>query len=108
MSRYIDADKLISRRAAIDAVWSLDVELRPSAIDAILNRLKGLPSAQQWIPCSERLPEEKGRYLITTKRFGDFVVDWNIFMIGTKIIQEGWLYSGDVIAWMPLPEPYKT
>lgn len=61
----------------------------------------------KWIPCSERLPEEKGRYLITTKRFGDFVVDWNIFMIGTKIIQEGWLYSGDVIAWMPMPEPYK-
>ena len=37
---------LISRQAAIDAVWSLDVELRPSAIEAILDRLNGLPSAQ--------------------------------------------------------------
>ena len=39
-------DDLISRQAAIDAVWSLDVELRPSAIEAILDRLNGLPSAQ--------------------------------------------------------------
>ena len=34
-------DDLISRQAAIDALWSLDVE-----IGIILNRLKGLPSAQ--------------------------------------------------------------
>lgn len=37
---------LIDIQAAIDAFWSLDVELRPSVIDAILNRLNGLPSAQ--------------------------------------------------------------
>ena len=34
----------IDREAAIDGLWNLDVELRPSAIDAILNMLKGLPS----------------------------------------------------------------
>lgn len=38
---------LIDRRAAIDEFWSLDVELRPSAIDAILNMLNGLPSAER-------------------------------------------------------------
>lgn len=37
---------LISRQSAIDAFWSLDVELRPSTIDAILNMLNGLPFAQ--------------------------------------------------------------
>ena len=36
----------ISRQAAIDAFWELDVELRPSAIDAITGMLKELPSAQ--------------------------------------------------------------
>ena len=40
-----DSD-LISRKVAIDAFWSLDVEIRPSAIDAILNMLKNVPSAQ--------------------------------------------------------------
>lgn len=40
-------DDLISRQAAIDAFWSLDAELRPSAIGAILNMLKDLPSAER-------------------------------------------------------------
>ena len=42
---------LISRQAAIDAFWKLEAELRPSAIDAVLDMLKNLPSAQ---------PEVKG------------------------------------------------
>ena len=37
---------LISRQAAIDAFWKLDAEIRPSAIDAIIKMLKGLPSVQ--------------------------------------------------------------
>lgn len=39
-------DDLISRRVAIDAFWKLDIELRPSAIDAIADMLKTLPYAQ--------------------------------------------------------------
>ena len=34
----------ISRQAVLDAFWKLDVELRPSAIDAILNMVNDLPS----------------------------------------------------------------
>lgn len=34
----------ISRQAVVDAFWKLDTELRPSAIDAILNMVKELPS----------------------------------------------------------------
>lgn len=36
----------IYRQAAIDAFWKLDIELKPSAIDAITDMLKKLPSAQ--------------------------------------------------------------
>jgi hypothetical protein len=50
----------------------------------------------EWIPVSDHYPEEKGRYLVTTKqkcvRFGiwlGYIEDWD-----------------GVIAWMPLPEPY--
>ena len=42
---------LISRQAAIDAFWELDIELRPSAIDAITGMLKELPSAQPERTC---------------------------------------------------------
>ena len=51
-----------------------------------------------WIPVSDRLPEEDGEYLVTTIN-GD--VDIYVFHIwGAK--------SPKVIAWMPLPEPYKA
>lgn len=36
----------IERQAAIDGFWQLDIEIRPSAINAILNMLNSLPSAQ--------------------------------------------------------------
>ena len=60
---------LISRQAAIDAFWKLEAELRPSAIDAVLDMLKNLPSAQpEIIRCKDckhyyfadnRIPQEQ-------------------------------------------------
>lgn len=36
----------VSREAMLDAFWKLSVELRPSAIDAILNMINSLPPVQ--------------------------------------------------------------
>lgn len=61
-----------------------------------------------WIPCSERLPEENGNYLVTVEA-NDGTASIKFQMVdhyGPK-----WLHEGKhekVIAWMPLPEPYKT
>ena len=52
----------------------------------------------KWIPVSERLPEESKRYVVSTK-YNDVMTD---FYTG-----EGFLQGDDIIAWMPLPEPYK-
>lgn len=64
-----------------------------------------------WIPCSERLPEETGEYLTTSKIY--FVpdhVDEIDNYVGVKIshysTRYGWL-DDEVIAWQPLPEQYK-
>lgn len=58
-----------------------------------------------WIPVSERLPDKNGWYLVTIR--------------GYEIVTDVSLYSADgsawgdvstkqkVIAWMPLPEPWK-
>lgn len=62
----------------------------------------GKRDAQRWIPCSERLPEKAGRYLVTCEKWGAWEVDWNIWNEGV-----GWLWEQGVSAWMPLPEPYK-
>lgn len=39
-------DDLISRQAAIDSFWELDVEIRPSAINAIIDMIRTLPPAE--------------------------------------------------------------
>lgn len=55
-------------------------------------------SAHQWIPCSERLPEEGGYYLTTTMYQEVYCDYWN---------GDNFDRTEMVIAWMPLPEPWK-
>ena len=60
-----------------------------------------------WIPCSERLPEEKKEVLISADGelyIAEYEMDhgkgyWN------EVIEYGYVMGVD--AWMPLPEPYK-
>lgn len=56
-------------------------------------------NADRWIPCSERLPKEKGTYLVTVKNFG---VTFGRFT-GQK---DNLHFDSNVIAWQPLPAPY--
>lgn len=51
-----------------------------------------------WIPCSERLPERSGYYLVTGRQG----------MVNKCLYRDGYWYGNcTVIAWMPLPEPYE-
>ena len=65
-----------------------------------------IPSANQWIPCSERLPKEDAYYLVTLG-YGSYEDGRDIEMI--PLVDGDWDWSPieQVIAWMPLPEPYK-
>lgn len=55
-----------------------------------------------WIPCSERLPEENGEYLVTREAKGIYkYVD-----IVKKTNASGDIAS-DIVAWMPLPSAYR-
>ena len=58
----------------------------------------------EWIPCSERLPEKYGVYLATNSEGDVYEYDYSKFTV-----HDGkWSFLGrDVIAWMPLPKPYK-
>ncbi len=59
----------------------------------------------RWIPVSERLPEEGQGVLVTVD-----ANKWNI-EVGSCIYSGGTFHSNffdlEVIAWMPLPTPYK-
>ncbi len=73
-------------------------------IQKILTNL--VPSAQRWIPVSERLPKEDGSYLVSGKwGSGKESVGDCEFSVEDGYFQTAWNFN--VLAWMPLPEPWK-
>lgn len=63
-----------------------------------------------WISCSERLPEEDGKYIVTVKNLtGRWIMKNNVFVCNywdDDFHFQGW-EDNEVIAWQPLPAPYK-
>lgn len=57
-----------------------------------------------WIPVSERLPEEMGTYMTTIDYGKHGLATGQRYYHGRDL---GWA-DDCVIAWMPLPEPYKA
>ena len=63
-------------------------------------------ATQKWVPCSERLPEKEEYVLLS-------LVNLDIVIGFRANAKDYWYYGGqylthnNVIAWMPLPEPYK-
>ena len=127
----------ISRQAAIDALAKfVPFAICDESTESYTNGLTDayylilkLPSAQpelRWIPCSERLPEIKqhvllscyGRVIygrmISKDGNGGYPVFEICDSVGEKrpIVLETTVHSefttSRIIAWMPLPEPYKT
>ena len=103
---------LISRQAAIDIVRFECGEWEGLA-KTIIKRFEQLPSAQpeqQWIPCSERLPEDEQPILFSTTtgrvHQGRFHRD-NSVNRWYSSLDKMRAYNNVVNAWMPLPEPYK-
>lgn len=130
-------DELIYRQAAIDTLdvgaellrrvlddtdivgierekyeWGLDL------IESYISDMKELPPAQteqRWIPVSERFPEDWVPVLVTLKR-PERLPSWikatpeNYYhIVDADVCENGkWSVNGkNVLAWMPLPEPYR-
>lgn len=73
--------------------------------NTVVELIKSQPPADQWIPCSERLPQDEQDVLGTTDEGIVKKVWYNKY-------SKTWYGSPftrreTVIAWMPLPVPYK-
>ena len=131
--------ELIERHAAIDAINSWRgrfSEEYNEAIDDCENSIKELQTIQpkpQWIPCSERMPEDLSEVNVTwvnhnPEPYYEFTKDKPF--TATAVYYKGewyWLSATcvdylaeygrcdwnkvdkaiEIVAWMPLPEPYK-
>ena len=74
----------------------------------LLSEQPTIQPEQQWIPVSERMPEESGWYICTCR---DGVSERVTFLKWQKRLKQ-WEKTGTrsywkVIAWLPLPEPYQ-
>lgn len=95
-------------------------EWQRADIDDLIDAYESRPTG--WIPVSERLPDDDGRYLVTypllrkddlwvaTAWYGtppmlNRPVKGKCFFVSDD--EWGDVPYDDVVAWMPLPEPYK-
>lgn len=82
----------------------LDLDTSIKIMEFIENQIE---KVGDWIPCSERLPEDSGTYVVNAIENGIIHVSFAKWMPRMKT----WNLTGSraywkVNAWMPLPEPY--
>ena len=113
----------ISRQAAIDALhmhimYRMGTDSNKKRLDEWINNLPSVQPETHWIPCSERLPENDNEVLITVWDAEDDYVEvykgfyqghewWTQWCHGCSKIKDEPCGENIVIAWMPLPEPYR-
>ena len=103
----------INRQDAIDALRKEFKRVPTNAIRAT-QAVENLPPAQpepQWIPVTKKLPE-KNVWVLVTFMMANGEVDTDIMRINRW--DGGWdthtfdmAYRETVIAWMPLPKPWR-
>ena len=83
------------------------------ALDMAIEALQE-PQVGGWIPVTEKLPENGCGVLVTVNGKHNNIIFVNALEIAEYRNTEGWIIEGyldwldpNVIAWQPLPEPYK-
>lgn len=101
--RTIDADAL-----KLGIISQSNTGRESYSTELICEFIDDQPTAGEWIPCSEKLPNESGTYIISANDGHINHVSFTKWMPRFRT----WALSGcrsywKVKAWMPLPEPYK-
>lgn len=99
---YEEAIKLVKEVTGMSLDWD------DAHYEALQMAIKALEKEPKWIPCSERLPEKNVEVLATT--------EWSAVTIAEMYSANDWfIHEGttnaeidEIVAWMPLPEPYKA
>ena len=99
--------------------YDFDRQINEKDVSESMDEIRTLPSVtlarkkEEWISCDEKLPKPNEladnvrKYYLIQDEYGDMHV--------ASYLRNGWIsidsfytLEDDVIAWMPLPEPYKA
>lgn len=122
--RLIDADVLLEKLKGylLKNEYTESDEVRNAFVMNCIEEVELATTVDEWIPCSERLPEENGHYLVTyhCKSYGNYLPLFDDIYVRKMRFQNGkWMFPRnidkeaqadeyqEVIAWQPLPQPYK-
>lgn len=121
----IDEKKLINnltiRREKLRYISIVALHNNMNYVDTIINEINSIidiineqPKVGEWIPCSERLPEEEEPVLVQWEKY-DRHLNITITYLDVMWLDDAeeevfetinGVPNGKVVAWMPLPEPY--
>lgn len=102
-------ENAISRQAAIEEATYIEVNNGTlTEMEIALMRLPSVTPKQRWIPLAEREPEKEGEYLVTFDDGFVATVTYSETDTNGGMDWELWADSGEPIAWMLLPTPYKA
>lgn len=87
--------------------YSRDTERKPleRRIEALEEAVKAVNNSG-WMPCSKRLPEEEGFYLVTQKDKVGTLITTDVAFYTVLYGWEEYDPRYEITAWMPRPEPY--
>lgn len=91
----------------IDEGWLISDFDKCTAIDACEMAIESLEQEPRWIPVSERLPEND-EVVLGTNSSNDLFETYTWDDCGELKWYANGCFDVPVIAWMPLPEPYKA
>ena len=80
-----------------------DVPIYDEDVEAIKMGIKALEQKPKWIPVTEGLPEKDGLYLVSVKND-----NLRRYSKTCWYSDKNWFARHDVVAWQPLPQPYKA
>ena len=116
------SDPIISHSEITDEIYIVCGTKKYNVTEQVIRAMRETGRLEQqrphgeWIPCSERLPEEIGDYLVT-ENISDIALAVYVSSFGHVRTGELCFYYEDedgraikndgIVAWMSLPKPYK-
>lgn len=104
--KYVE--DIVGEPVSMDKIKNIADENKKILEDSIMALCKEDNSETKWIPVAEKLPEKECDCLVTARHRYTEVVSCSYYPdMRSKWFLDNGGDSKNVIAWMPLPEPYK-